>query len=255
MSKIDGVSANPLNFVVNYRSFLGLTATGSLSAITVLLSFNILYKSKFKKGKIMLVICLIALVLTFRRAALYTGIFAFLWVNYSVLFKLKGSKLIFFLTQFFFLLLGYFVILSYNPELLNDLILRLYSFSDAIDERSGSWIDGLSITQSVLTGDGLGRYGHKAVEYSDIYIPDGNYFRMLAEIGVIGFLLFFAIIFKSLYNGFDNFKNNYIELGIIIIVCMQAVGSDIFGFQLVAPVFWYSIGRCSRVNYHTEKIV
>jgi hypothetical protein len=138
---------------------------------------------------------------------------------------------------------------SSDAEFFEGLSQRFFSFSDAIDGRSSSWLSGLSNTQNILLGDGLGRYGHKAVEYSDIYIPDGNYFRMIAELGIIGFLLFIVIVFTSLYNGVTKFENNYIGLCIIIMICMQAVGSDMFSFQLVAPIFWYSIGRCSRFNY------
>ena len=101
------------------------------------------------------------------------------------------------------------------------------------------------MTQNLLTGDGLGRYSHKAVEYSDKFISDGNYFRMIAEIGILGFLIFTLIIITSLFKGYRNFKEKYIELGIIVIICMQAVGSNVFAFQLIAPIFWYSIGRCS----------
>ena len=100
----------------------------------------------------------------------------------------------------------------------------------------------------------MGRYGHKAVEYSDIYIPDGNYFRMIAEIGIIGVLLFFIIILKALYNGFSNIKTHYIQLAIVIMVCMMSVGSDMFSFQLIAPIFWYSIGACNKYSTLHKKI-
>lgn len=255
MNKIDSIGTDPAHFKVNYRSFLGLTATGSLSALGVLLSFGILQKSKFKKGKIMLSICFIALILTFRRAALYTGFFALLWINYLLFFKFKGAKFKLLLLEFliFFSFMYYF--LDSNPEFLDDLLERFSSLSSAVDERSDSWFNGLSNTQNLLFGDGLGRYGHKAVEYSKLYIPDGNYFRMIGELGIFGFLLFIFIIFTSIYNALPKLKESYIELGVVIMVCMQAVGSDIISFQLVAPIFWYSIGRCSRYSSLNKKKV
>tara|TARA_B110000285_G_C15142967_1_gene632345 strand:- start:5113 stop:6291 length:1179 start_codon:yes stop_codon:yes gene_type:complete len=246
MNKIDAVGGTGrVNFISHYRSFLGLTATGSLSAVCVLLSFDKTFKSKFRLGKIFLLVSIIALILTFRRAGLFTGIFAFLWINYSVLFKLKLSKFKFILFEFILLFLGFWVFYKYNPEFFNSLLLRLNTFNSAINERSGNWTDGIAMTQNLLTGDGLGRYSHKAVEYSDKFISDGNYFRMIAEIGILGFLIFTLIIITSLFKGYTNFKEKYIELGIIVIICMQAVGSNVFAFQLIAPIFWYSIGRCS----------
>ena len=40
MTNLDGSRSDPVNTILNYRSFLGLTATGSLSAISILLSFK-----------------------------------------------------------------------------------------------------------------------------------------------------------------------------------------------------------------------
>ena len=256
MDKSEGAGTNPLGYAVNFRSILGLSATGALGAIGVLLSFDVLYKNKFKKGKIAVLICLVALVLSYRRAALYTGLFAIGWMNYLILFKFKGAKLKLLLFELFVVFLLIYKLLDSNPDFLPELFERFSSLSEAIEERSDSWLGGLSNTQNFIVGDGLGRYGHKAVEYSDIYIPDGNYFRMIAEIGIIGVLLFFIIILKALYNGFSNIKTHYIQLAIVIMVCMMSVGSDMFSFQLIAPIFWYSIGACNKYStLHKKNIL
>ena len=248
LDNMESSGTNPLGYITNFRSILGLSATGALGAIGLLISLDVLYKSKFKTGKVIFLICFVALVLSFRRAALYTGIFAILWMNYLMLFKLKGSKLKLLIFELLIVFLFLYNLLDSNPDFLFDLYERFNSLSDAIDERSDSWITGLSNTQNFIVGDGLGRYGHKAVEFSDMYIPDGNYFRMIAEIGIIGVSIFFIIIINALYNGFSNIKTHYIQLAVIIMVCMMSVGSDMFSFQLVAPIFWFSIGACSKFN-------
>ena len=253
MNNIDGSGTNPIGYI-DYHSILGITATGSLGAIGFLLSFDILYNSNFKKGKIAFLICFIALVLSFRRAALYTAIFAVLWINYFVLFKFKGQKFKLLFFEFLVIFVFLYRLIDSNPEFLSDLLERFTSFSDAINSRSDSWFNGLSSTQNFIVGDGLGRYGHKAVEFSNIYIPDGNYFRMIAELGVIGFSLFLLIVLTALYRGFSKIRNHYVELCIIIMVCMQAVGSDMFSFQLVAPIFWFSIGACNKLDPTTRKV-
>ena len=246
MSKIDGIGTNPLSYQLNYRSFLGLTATGSLSALGVLLSLGLLQKSNFKSGKIALLICFIASILSFRRASLYTSLFALLWMNFLFLFILRGSKIKFFVLEFFFLFIFFFWLLDTNPDFFASVYETFNSFFEALSSRKSSGFEGISDIQGVVFGDGLGRYGHKAVAYSDIHIPDGNYLRMFAELGIMGFSIFMLIIFMALFRGLIDIKNNYIALGVIIMVCMQAVGSDMFSFQLVAPIFWYSIGRCNR---------
>jgi hypothetical protein len=256
MNVMDGSGENPLGYLVNYRSILGLTATGALGAIGSFLSFNIMYKSGFKTGKILFMICTLAVILSFRRAAMYTAAFGFVALNILILFKfIKGKKIKFLLfeTLFLILLAIYIGLSTENFEFFIDLSERFASFSDAIGERADSWSDGLKNTYSLLTGDGLGIYGHKVVEFSDSYIPDGNYFRMIAEIGIIGFLLFLSIIFTAIYNGFLKINTHYIQLLIVIMVCMQSVGSDMFSFQLVAPIFWYSIGACNKFRPQEEK--
>jgi len=252
MSKIDGVGTNPLSYVVNYRSFLGLTATGALSALCVLLSFGLLQNSNFKWGKIAVLVCFVASILTFRRASLYTSFFALLYMNFLFLFILKGSKVKFFVFEILVFIVFFYWLLDSNPELFDLLFERFTSLSDAISSRKTSGVGGVLDIQRFVFGDGLGRYGHKAVAYSDSHIPDGNYLRMFYELGIIGFSIFILIIVSALYKGLSYIENNYIGLGVIIMVCLQAVGSDMFSFQLVAPIFWYSIGRSNRLKQLEE---
>lgn len=249
MNKIDAVGGtSQIYFLSNYRSYLGLTATGSLSAVSVLLALDKIFESNFKNGKFAFLVSAIALLLTFRRAALFTGLFAFLWLNAAYFFLRIRTK-----WQMLFLV-GIFVVSGactfklFNKELFENVILRFMSFSEAINERSGDWWAGLNNTTNILTGDGLGRYSHKAVEYSDVFISDGNYFRILAEVGIIGFALFILIIISALIKSIINFKKYYLEMGLIIMICLQAIGSNVFAFQLIAPIFWFTLGRLNRIK-------
>lgn len=248
MSNMDGTGGtDPAAFVLYFRSIFGLTSTGSLGAIGVLLSLAIISMNKVKKGKIGLFICFMALILTYRRSALYVGLFAFLWINYLAFFKFKFSKwrlLIFEILMVFFLIS---FVNNLNPDFLEALSNRFSNVSDAIDERNSNWFEGLSNASNLVIGDGLGRFGHKAALYTNDIVPDGNYFRIIAELGVFGILIFIAILFSALGNGIARLSDNYIEIGIIVMICLQAIGSDSFSFQLLAPIFWYSIGRCSRI--------
>ena len=256
MNVMDGSGTNPLGYLVNYRSILGLTATGALGAIGSFLSFNIMYKSGFKTGKILFIICTLAVLLSFRRAALYTADFGIVSLNILILFKfIKGKKIKFLLFETLILiLLTIYILSTKNFDFFNDILDRVASFTDAIDERIDSWISGLNNTYSLLTGDGLGIYGHKVIEFSDLYIPDGNYFRMLGELGILGFLLFLSIIFTAIYYGVLKISTQYIQVIIVIIVCLQSVGSDMFSFQLIAPIFWYSIGACNKSQLQMSDI-
>jgi hypothetical protein len=248
LNVIDGSGTNPIGYLTQYTSFLGITVTGSLGAIALFLAFVMMYENNFKKGKFFFIICVLAVILSLRRAALYTSVFSILFFNLIILFKSR-RKLKLFVFEFIIALIAIFFLYDLNSEYYLTFTDRFFSLSSAVAERSSSWYNGLSNVFSIVTGDGLGRYGHKVLGYSEIFIADGNYFKMIGEVGVLGTLLFLSILLKVIYTGFLNINTHYIQLLIILIICLQAVGSNVFAMQLIAPIFWYSIGACNKLDY------
>lgn len=242
LSSLDGVGTDIVLTSSAFRSLVGLTMTGSLGIVGVLISFASILESKGRKGKIALGICMIAVALTFRRSAMFVALAAFFVFHYYgyIRYGMLKKKYLVVELVIVFLIIGY---LNDNfADLLTMLNERLMMLSESIDERSGSWVEGL-MYGNLIIGSGLGVFGHKAVEFSDKYIPDGNYVRMLAELGVIGTSIFFSIIIGTLFKGLKSLRGNILEVGIIVGLCIQAVGSDIFSFQLIVPILWYSVGR------------
>lgn len=231
--------------IFNFQSLFGLTATGVFGVVGFLISTSIVFTSNGKRGKTASIICALAAIMTFRRAALvalaisivashFLGYFkfGFLKKRYLVLEALLLCVTISFVNQKY----GYF---------LEGLITRDLTISDAFDSRSMTWNSAFE-TENILIGKGLGAFGHKISEFSSVLITDGNYFKILAESGFFGFFLFISIIIISLIKGAKNLKENYLDLGIVFSFCLIAIGSNIFTFPSVAPIFWYSIGRISR---------
>lgn len=243
LNTIDGIGGTDLILTSSaFRSLVGLTMTGSLGVVGVLISFTNILDSNGRNGKIALILCMIAVALTFRRSALFVALAAFFVFHYYGYIKYGMLKKKYLVVELVivFLIIGY---LNDNfADLLTMLNERLMMLSESIDERSDSWVEGL-MYGNLIIGSGLGVFGHKAVEFSDKYIPDGNYVRMLAELGVIGTSIFLSIIITSLFKGLKNLRGNILEVGIIVGLCIQAVGSDIFSFQLIVPILWYSVGR------------
>lgn len=243
LSNIDGTGGTDVIFTSNFfRSLVGLTMTGSLGFVGVVLSLTKILDSKARRGKIALIICIVAVALSFRRSAMVVTLGAFFVYHYIGYIKFSKIKKRFFLLESLIL---FFIILYLNSNF-GDLILmlseRTVDVSNAIESRSDSWYEGLTYGNLII-GDGLGVYGHKAVEYSNKYIPDGYYFRSLAELGVVGTSIFMFIIIGTLIKGLKTLKTNTIEVTIIVGLCLQAIGSNIFSFQLIAPFFWYCVGR------------
>lgn len=136
------------------------------------------------------------------------------------------------------------------PEIIETLLWRFSGSEDIFAERNENWwkVFEQNILQ-VLIGNGLGMAGHRSIGQNvGLVIADGNYFKMLYEIGVLGFGLFVSVIFSCIIKGYKKFLNRKYEvmfyLAVICIVCVHAIGSSAFTFQLNALLFWYSLGRC-----------
>lgn len=250
LNNMDGVGGtDPILISSAFRSLVGLTMTGSLGIIGVLISFTRILETNGRNGKIALMICMIAVALTFRRSALFVALLAFFVFHYYGYIKYRVLKKRYLIIE---IIIIFFVVGYLNDnfgDFLTMLNERLMMITDSIDERSDTWVDGL-MYGNLIIGSGLGVFGHKAVEFSDRFIPDGNYVRMLAELGVIGVFIFFSIIVATLCKGVSKLRNNILEVGIILGLCIQAVGSDIFGFQLIVPILWYSVGRINMNSYN-----
>ena len=124
MHVIDNSGTNPLGYISNYRSLFGLTTTASLASISMFISFSFIFKYNSNISKLFFIICALALILTFRRSALYSSVFALALFNVIVLLKFKSRvfKLLFFESLFIILVIIW--IINVNPEFLSELIER-----------------------------------------------------------------------------------------------------------------------------------
>lgn len=238
------VTEGPGTDMFFFQSLYGLTATGALGVIGFLIASHIFLQSHGKHGKISMLICIASTILTFRRSALAVLFFSLIIIIYIGFIKYRFIKRRFFIFVFIFIIFIYKYLANNYTDFLENLIERTQMISEAFDERSNTW--GYAFDKAnVLIGGGLGAFGHKAIGYNNNLIPDGNYFKLFAELGVIGFSFFLLIIGQSLKNGLQNFRENYLETIIVIALCIMSIGSNIFTYQSIAPIFWYSIGRLS----------
>lgn len=225
-----------------FQSLYGLTATAAMAVIGFLISTRLVTLSKGKKNKIIMLICIVATILTFRRSAMLVLFIAIIVMHFVGYIKFDSLKKRYFLLELLFLYGIYMFINQNYGDFFENLIERSSMISEAFDERSGTWSYAFQ-DLSFIFGKGLGSTGHKAIGYSTTLIADGNYFKMIAEIGIVGILIFFAIIINTFVTGLKDFKNKFLELGIVASLCLIAIGSNIFTYQSIAPIFWYSIGR------------
>jgi len=230
-----------------FQSLYGLTATGTLGVIGFLLSSSLILRSNGKKGKIAMIICLVATILTFRRGAMFSLFIAIIILHYIAYIRFNFLKKRYLIIEIFVIYFIYKYFLSDYVILLENIVERSSEISQAVGERSFTWTYAFQ-DLTFIFGRGLGSVGHKAIGFSKILIADGNYFKMIGEIGIFGTFLFLAILISSFWNGIKDFKNKYLDLGIIFCICIVGIGSNIFTFQSIAPIFWYAIGRIAFAN-------
>ena len=227
-----------------FQSLYGLTATGAFGVIGFLISTSLVLRSEGRHGKIAMLICLLATIMTFRRGSMFSLFFAFIMLHYIAYWKFNFLKKRYFIVEVIFIYVFLKYLLSDYAVLLENLLERSSEISQAVGERSFTWTYAFQDSTFVF-GKGLGSVGHKSIGFSKILIADGNYFKMIGEIGIFGTFIFFAILFLSILNGFLDLKNKYLDLSIVFCISLIAIGSNIFTFQSIAPIFWFAIGRIS----------
>lgn len=228
-----------------FQSLFGLTATGSFGVIGFLISSSLLLRSYGRNGKLSMIVCFLATILTFRRGSMFSLFIAIIFLHYLAYMKFNFLKKRYIFIELIFIFFIYLIYKYYFFEydvLFENLVERSSEISQAVGERSFTWSYAFQDLNFIF-GKGLGSVGHKSIGFSKILIADGNYFKMIAEIGIIGTFLFLSILILSFWSGFRDLKNKYLDIGIISCLCIIAIGSNIFTYQSVSPIFWYAIGR------------
>ena len=237
------------------QGIYGITALSTFSAVSGLYYF---FQFLLKRRKIYLVIYLISIITllyTGRRSAIGAFIIAFSIEIF--IFAIRGGKK----TK----RMGYAIIVicivggGILFQKIEEVILvlnRVIDIPTAIGERTGNWIEVLNDMQITdwIIGSGYGSRSHLVLTYDNIIgVYDNNYMELFAEIGIIGVILFICCIGIAFVPSFkvsdkSNIMNEkYKDYGtitslIVIVYMIQAIGSNVWEFQILAPLFWMSIG-------------
>ena len=231
-------------FLISPRlaSFVGSVAIGTLSCVSVVFSFRKLSRDRnFLLFYIGVVVAGMGAVLSMQRSAwIFLAVTLVFMAIHTYRIRVLSK---YHVTALVLIMLALVIIFGYiYPETYDQILERGQTFTSAVSERSIGWKNIYKNGWLLITGIGLGTGGHRALSYSNLIIADGNYHKMLFDIGIIGTGLFAIIAFLTIKTGFKNIRilapYNVIVLGILF----QAIGSNILTFQMTAPIFWYSIG-------------
>ncbi len=228
------------------QSVYGVTAVGTFSAIALFYGFMKIIKDNTLKYKIWVVVVSVTLFMSTRRSAWFAFAVVMLYFHYLLYLKWKKLKLVHFIIELVLILSIIILLNTVFTSELDTLLRRISSMDGAVGERSANWILGILATNNIYLGNGLGSMNHASAAYGNLGVYDSSYVKMYAETGFIGLILFFIIISKALFKGIRKIEKYYIEIGIITVFLIQAIGSNVLSFQVLAPIFWYSIGQCSN---------
>ncbi len=181
-------------------------------------------------------------------AALLSGTRTFLimLLIYTILINIKGikfTKIIYFLVTFSIL-----VFITYFLSDSEAISRYLTIFSGILDlkdsDRMYAWliyIDDFKTWDSILLGNGLGLLsrGAELLYYStDMSVSSESYIiQIYYELGLLGIILFTALIIKSFYVQYLNKDNYYISIAIVTIFVNLIVAPAFYGFT--TSFFYY----------------
>lgn len=239
------------SYAHKFGSYLTCLVFGSMSVLQVgLIIYRLLKKQGDKITMISIPITLYALLLNMERGAwlatlilIFVVFFMLLFDKYSFKNAIKLVAVVLFLAAS-----GYLFISKYLDQ---GTFLYFTSRLDRTDEvfssRSDQMDNAIAVFYRYPLGYGLGAAGNKAaLNGGSRIVPDGNYFRILVEIGVVGFGTFIMLLARGIWRGVKGSMPVKILSAAVIACSAHASGSNVFDFFYSSYIFWFLLGVISK---------
>lgn len=227
------------------NSYMGSTATGILSAITIALLPMVKVRQLLKYVFVM--VLMVTVLLTQQRGAYITmAISLLVFVSHSKRYMLRS----------FLVLAAIFIVaIMYLNTTSNTAVSSVYSIvvnritldilhGDYASERGHSFQKGLDISAQFPFGMGAGATTSAADDAGANplgQVVDSNYMRIACDLGYFGLYLFIALILTAIFTIFRNNKNKHYLL-ILFIYLFQANFTNVFDVYYVNHLFWLFLG-------------
>lgn len=250
-----------------YGSFISSLALGSVSSISIVVYFYIFEELKKWQRISYLPLIILNVVMCMQRSAWIVAVIALFC---SVFYKFKSNRKL--RIRIIGFLFGLIIIISliwlgrasiFTSAQLEyfENRLEVVNIASMFGSRNSQWEAAWKVfLKNPLTGLGLGSCGQKAAPYGLAVVTDGNHLRILAEIGIIGFLMFCYINIRAIWRSYKR-KQFYFSLAIIL-YNMAAIGSPIFDQYYASFAYWIILGCASgtaplrgenTIGYFNEK--
>lgn len=228
-----------------FFSFLGSTSIGLFAPISALVAFYLLFVTRQFRYLAMALLSVVISLLSYHRASYVMILFVMIFVHIKFLKNrfsaiIVGWELVFLAA----------VVISLDSSgigTLEDIRTVFVRLDSAVSSRSDQWLTVTRLGLRIVFGNGLGSMSHRAVEYSTALVNDGGYFKLLGELGLVGFGLFLLVLLATANIIFNKrcLGSVSLEACIILLFLIQSIGSNGLFFQDSAPLFWIAIGFIS----------
>lgn len=228
------------------NSFYGSVACGTFGCFLICFAFERYIKTKKKDFWIIYIMGILTSCLSLQRSAMVMAIFmsAILFL-YCVYKKQMNIRVLFII--FIIIVIGTILLKYLYPTAFDAFFTRIGQVSSVFKERSGGWKNAFSNGFfSTLVGYGFGTGGQRAIGISAKTVNDGNYFKIIYDLGIWGLFMFLAIIISAWRASYKihSYPYKIAAIGFMI----QMLGSNLLTFFSTALIFWYVIGRMVSQN-------
>jgi hypothetical protein len=231
------------------------SVSGSLGfANLMFVGFVLVYHNK---GKAYLAIVGLCLIMSLQRSAWLASLFAIM-ISTSINFRFIGIKKIALFGVLIMVGISLVISIAANEDF-DILFSRFSEFgNEAASERSEQWVGGFNNFLAFPQGAGVGQAGQISARYESnpiLYVvPDGDFLRVLSEVGLVGFFFYsfiLILLFYSLITLKINQKKKIVIISLIAGYSIQMIGSNITEFYFTNFIYWVFIGyffNLIRVN-------
>lgn len=226
---------------------------GRMSSVSGSLGFANLMMAGFiaayhTKGKVYIYIIAICLLLSLQRSSWLASIFAIM-ISTLINFRNIGIKKIALFCVSLIIGISALIKIASNEDF-DILFSRFSEFGqEAASERSEQWVGGFNNFLNFPHGAGVGQAGQISARYesnSILYVvPDGDFLRVLSEVGFAGFFFYCFVIIMLIYS-FTSLKatqkRKILLVSLIAGYSIQMIGSNITEFYFTNFIYWVFVG-------------
>lgn len=246
------------SYINNYRYLTSFFSHSYFVGYTSFWALSYLLHKIYKSPKVSvvtyvsLIITMVVLLLAQQRVTFVLGFILIL--IYSWLEIKKGSLRISYFMAAVIMVASYYVIKHLDElSFLFDRYITVFDGSVLDDGRSSQWKSVYKNFDDIFIGEGFNIVGHEAREYGMHTIADGELFKTIYELGVVGAIIFYSFCVGTIVRALKHAKEYAVELPVVIGFVAMQYGASPFGMTNIIILYWFCAGIVWNKKIVTNK--